>query len=75
MVDGVDVLFRVALSILKMSEAELLNCQSISSVYIALESLPTRMWLVDMLLQVCLPVSLSLFPYSLDHRRRLICGT
>lgn len=56
LVDGLDVLFRIALGILKISEAELLNCQSISSVYIALESLPTRMWQVDKLLQVCLPI-------------------
>lgn len=51
-VDGLDVLFRIALGILRISEAELLHCQSISSVYIALESLPTRMWQVDKLLQV-----------------------
>lgn len=50
--DGLDVLFRLALAILKMSEAELLGCQSISSVYISLESLPTRMWQPDKLLQV-----------------------
>ncbi|KAH8118089.1 TBC-domain-containing protein [Phellopilus nigrolimitatus] len=50
-VDGLDVLFRIALSILKANEAELLGCQSISSVYISLESLPTRMWQADKLLQ------------------------
>ncbi|THH10048.1 hypothetical protein EW145_g1603 [Phellinidium pouzarii] len=50
-VDGLDVLFRVAFGILKANEAELLSCQSISSVYIALESLPTRMWQADRLLQ------------------------
>ena len=51
-VDGLDVLFRIALGILKMSESELLACKSISAVYIALESLPTRMWQADKLLLV-----------------------
>lgn len=53
-VDGLDVLFRIAFSILKESEQELLGCQSISAVYIALESIPTRMWEADRLLQVSL---------------------
>lgn len=53
-VDGLDVLFRTAFSILKESEQELLCCQSISAVYIALESIPTRMWEADRLLQVSL---------------------
>jgi hypothetical protein len=52
LVDGLDILFRIALAILKINEIELLSCQSVSSVYIALESLPTRMWQVDKLLQV-----------------------
>lgn len=52
MVDGLDVLFRIALAILQENEMELLECQSISAVYIALESLPTRMWQADRLLQV-----------------------
>lgn len=51
--DGLDVLFRVALAILHSSESELLDCTSMSSVYIALESLPTRQWQADKLLQVC----------------------
>ena len=51
-VDGLDVLFRIALGILKMNEAELLSCQSVSSAYVSLESLPTRMWQVEKLLQV-----------------------
>ncbi|KAL5504086.1 hypothetical protein ACEPAH_8159 [Sanghuangporus vaninii] len=50
-VDGLDVLFRIALGVLQISESELLACQSISAVYIALESLPTRMWQPDKLLQ------------------------
>ena len=54
LVDGLDVLFRVALGILRSNEAELLRCESIPAVYVALENLPTRMWEADKLLQVCL---------------------
>ena len=52
LLDGLDVLFRIALGILKSHEAELLRCDSIPAVYVALESLPTRMWQPDRLLQV-----------------------
>lgn len=52
LVDGLDVLFRVALEILRSNESELLACQSIPAVYVALENLPTRMWEADKLLQV-----------------------
>jgi hypothetical protein len=52
LVDGLDVLFRVALAILRSNEAELLRCESIPAVYVALENLPTRMWQADRLLQV-----------------------
>ncbi|KAJ7149845.1 rab-GTPase-TBC domain-containing protein [Mycena crocata] len=52
LVDGVDVLFRVALAILRSNEAELLRCESIPAVYVALENLPTRMWQADKLLQL-----------------------
>ena len=52
MVDGLDVLFRVALAILRNSEQELLRCESIPSIYVALESLPNRMWRSDKLLKV-----------------------
>ncbi|KAJ3911896.1 GTPase activating rab protein [Lentinula edodes] len=51
LVDGLDVLFRVALAILRSNESELLACQSIPAVYVALENLPTRMWEADKLLQ------------------------
>ncbi|KAJ6615893.1 hypothetical protein B0H10DRAFT_2039447, partial [Mycena sp. CBHHK59/15] len=51
LVDGLDVLFRVALAILRSNEAELLHCESIPAVYVALENLPTRMWQADKLLQ------------------------
>ena len=52
LVDGLDVLFRIALGILRSNEQELLRCESIPAVYVALENLPTRMWEVDKLLQV-----------------------
>ncbi|THH08191.1 hypothetical protein EW146_g9072 [Bondarzewia mesenterica] len=52
LVDGLDVLFRVALSILRSNEQELLRCESIPAVYVALASLPTRMWQPDKLLQL-----------------------
>ena len=52
LLDGLDVLFRIALGILRSHEAELLRCDSIPAVYVALESLPTRMWQPEKLLQV-----------------------
>ncbi|KAF9230997.1 rab-GTPase-TBC domain-containing protein [Melanogaster broomeanus] len=52
LVDGLDVLFRIALGILRNNEQELLQCESISAVYVALENLPTRMWQPDKLLQL-----------------------
>ncbi|RDX46273.1 TBC-domain-containing protein [Lentinus brumalis] len=51
MVDGVDVLFRIAFAILRINEQELLRCSSIPAVYVALESLPNRMWEADRLIQ------------------------
>ncbi|KAI0363868.1 TBC-domain-containing protein [Pilatotrama ljubarskyi] len=51
MVDGVDVLFRIAFAILRTNEQELMRCSSIPAVYVALESLPNRMWEADRLLQ------------------------
>ena len=57
LVDGLDVLFRVALGILRSNEHELLCCESIPSVYVALENLPTRMWEADRLLQVRVALS------------------
>jgi hypothetical protein len=47
-----DVLFRISLAILRMNEADLLKCTSISGIYMALESIPTRMWDADKLLKV-----------------------
>jgi hypothetical protein len=60
LLDGLDVLFRIALGILKSHEAELLRCDSIPAVYVALESLPTRMWQPEKLLQVRMRALLSL---------------
>ncbi|EIW57961.1 TBC-domain-containing protein [Trametes versicolor FP-101664 SS1] len=51
MVDGVDVLFRIAFAVLRVNEQELMRCTSIPAVYVALESLPNRMWEADKLLQ------------------------
>lgn len=52
MVEGVDVLFRIAFAILRTNEQELMRCTSIPAVYVALESLPNRMWEADKLLSV-----------------------
>ncbi|KAJ2918478.1 hypothetical protein MD484_g1974, partial [Candolleomyces efflorescens] len=61
LVDGFDVLFRIALAMLRNNEAELLGCQSIPAVYVALENLPTRMWEADKLLQMEVDLRSSLF--------------
>ncbi|KAI0342697.1 TBC-domain-containing protein [Trametopsis cervina] len=50
-VDGLDVLFRIALAILQASEQELLDCDSVPAMYVALESLPNRMWRADKLIK------------------------
>ena len=52
MIEGIDVLFRIAFAILRTNEQELLHSASIPAVYVALESLPNRMWEADRLLQV-----------------------
>ena len=59
MVDGLDVLFRVALAVLRRNEQELLRCESIPAVYVALESLPNRMWRSDKLMKVWLALCRS----------------
>ncbi|KAF8340494.1 rab-GTPase-TBC domain-containing protein [Cantharellus anzutake] len=51
-VEGMDVLFRVAIAIIRINETQLLACDSISSLYIQLESITTRMWHPDKLLKV-----------------------
>jgi hypothetical protein len=52
LVDGMDVLFRLAFAILRIGEPELLRCESVPALYVSLESLPTRMWESGKLLQV-----------------------
>ncbi|KAJ7052018.1 rab-GTPase-TBC domain-containing protein [Mycena amicta] len=52
LIDGLAVLFRTALAILRSGESELLRAQSVPAVYVALENLPTRMWQADRLLQL-----------------------
>lgn len=59
LVDGVDVLFRIAFGILRMNEQELLHCTSVPAVYVALESLPNRMWQPDRLLLVRLSIGIT----------------
>lgn len=63
LVDGMDVLFRLAFAILKIGEPELLHCESVPALYVSLESLPTRMWESSKLLQVS-TAGQNLHPYS-----------
>lgn len=63
--DGLDVLFRIALGILRSNEAELLRCESVPAVYVSLENLPTRMWEADKLLQVGISRHLTLHIFLL----------
>jgi len=69
LVDGLDVLFRVALAILRSSEAELLQCESMSAAYVALENLPTRQWQPDKLLQLELDLRPSVTHADLVKKR------
>ncbi|KAG8212895.1 rab-GTPase-TBC domain-containing protein [Butyriboletus roseoflavus] len=71
LVDGLDVLFRIALGILKGNEQELVQCESISAVYVALENLPTRMWQPDKLLQIELDLRTTMTHADLVRRRKL----
>lgn len=50
-----DVLFRVALALLRINEPELLACDSIAAIYVHLESMTTRMWHADKLMKVMSP--------------------
>ena len=77
MIEGIDVLFRIAFAILRTNEQELLHCASIPAVYVALESLPNRMWEADRLLQVrqlLRPFILCSQCLTLASRRRQTCG-
>ncbi|CCM04212.1 uncharacterized protein FIBRA_06379 [Fibroporia radiculosa] len=69
LVDGLDVLFRIAASILRMNEQELLHCGSIPAVYVALESLPNRMWETDRLLQYEFELRATMVHTELVKRR------
>ncbi|KAG1736568.1 rab-GTPase-TBC domain-containing protein [Suillus lakei] len=69
LVDGLDVLFRVALGILRSNEQELLQCESNSAVYVSLENLPTRMWQSDKLLQLELDLRNTISHTDLLRRR------
>ncbi|KII84372.1 hypothetical protein PLICRDRAFT_362645 [Plicaturopsis crispa FD-325 SS-3] len=69
LVDGLDVLFRVALGILRSNEQELLHCESIPAVYVALENLPTRMWQADKLLQLEVELRSSLLHSDIAAKR------
>ncbi|KAI0064944.1 TBC-domain-containing protein [Artomyces pyxidatus] len=69
LVDGLDVLFRVALGILRSNEPELLRCESIPAVYVALESLPTRMWEPDRLLQLEADLRTSILHADITKKR------
>ncbi|KAK1235963.1 hypothetical protein PQX77_000789 [Marasmius sp. AFHP31] len=71
LVDGLDVLFRIALAILKNNEQELLRCQSMPAVYVALENLPTRMWEADKLLQLEADLRTFVLHNDLVHKRDL----
>ncbi|KAJ7632153.1 rab-GTPase-TBC domain-containing protein [Roridomyces roridus] len=68
LVDGLDVLFRVALAILRSNEAELLRCESIPAMYVALENLPTRMWQADKLLQLEAELRSSITHVDIEER-------
>lgn len=69
LVDGLDVLFRVALAILRSNELELLKCKSIPAVYVALENLPTRMWEAEKLLQLELDLRAIIVHPNLVNKR------
>ncbi|KAM6503983.1 hypothetical protein JOM56_000926 [Amanita muscaria] len=69
LVDGLDVLFRVAFAILRSNEQELLRCESIPALYVALENLPTRMWEADRILQLEAELRNILLHTDLVNRR------
>lgn len=56
------MLFCIALGILWGNEAELLRCESIPAMYVALENLPMCMWEEDKLLQVHFIIMMCVFP-------------
>ncbi|KAG8914153.1 hypothetical protein FRC01_004198, partial [Tulasnella sp. 417] len=68
-VDGMDVLFRVALAILKINEAELLQCDSMPSLYLHFESMTARMWQADKLLKVNFVHTTDIHSWYRGHRK------
>jgi len=68
-VDGMDVLFRVALAILKINEADLLQCDSMPSLYLYFESMTARMWHADKLLKLESELKSSVFHADLLRSR------
>jgi len=68
-VDGMDVLFRVALAILKINEAELLMCDSMPSLYMHFERMTARIWHADKLLKLETELKASVFHNDLIRRR------
>ncbi|KAK2467249.1 hypothetical protein APHAL10511_000798 [Amanita phalloides] len=70
-VNGLDVLFRTALAILRSNEQELLRCESIPALYVALENLPTRMWEADRLLQLEAELRSTMGHMDLLNRRNV----
>ncbi|EEB99078.1 hypothetical protein MPER_01304, partial [Moniliophthora perniciosa FA553] len=50
---------------------ELLRCQSIPAVYVALENLPTRMWEANKLLQLEAELRTSVLHNDLVNKREL----
>jgi len=75
LVDGLDVLFRVALGILRNNEQELLQCESIPAMYVALENLPTRMWEADKVIQLEVDLRASMIHTDLVNRRKAHVAT
>nr|XP_031860049.1 uncharacterized protein CI109_004412 [Kwoniella shandongensis]KAA5527121.1 hypothetical protein CI109_004412 [Kwoniella shandongensis] len=49
-VEGHDTLFRVAISILKLNENEISNCESISDLFSFISSMTSRLWGADRLI-------------------------
>ncbi|PFH48478.1 hypothetical protein AMATHDRAFT_81780 [Amanita thiersii Skay4041] len=71
LIDGLDTLFRVALVILRSNEQELLRCESIAALYVALENLPTRMWEADKIMQLEAELRGSIIHTDLVNRRNV----
>ncbi|KAG8885655.1 hypothetical protein FRB97_000098 [Tulasnella sp. 331] len=69
-VDGMDVLFRVALAVLKIHETELLGCDSMPSLYLYFEGMTARMWQADKLLKVETELKASVFHADLVKSRQ-----